>query len=37
MKDNYPNKFVFEAEKFNVITCDIQDCITPYEIDFKIG
>lgn len=26
----------FEAEKFNIITCDIQDCITPYEIDFKI-
>lgn len=26
----------FEAEKFNIITCDIEDCITPYEIDFKI-
>lgn len=26
----------FEAEKFNIITCGIEDCITPYEIDFKI-
>lgn len=26
----------FEAEKFNIITCDIEDCITPYKIDFKI-